>query len=549
MMAWLHRRNSSSNSSQPCSSFNNTPFCNRLPANVGGVGHRRLVRVAALFHLGSRVCRVWRSFALSNSLSRRILFLHRLDDDRRRRASVRSSPNIPSLVLNPPSTASDRSACVSEEEDDDATAVQPATPPLLSAKDMLYPTLPGVSIIRPLKGIDFQLHENLRASFSQSYPRFEVILCVATPDDPCIPVVRQVLAEFPHVDAKLLIGETLVGVNPKVNNLFRALTHPVEGATYDLIWVLDSNTRPARDALRRSVEIHTTPGKSTISLTHNAPIPIHPRSFGARLEQVFLGTSHTRMYIMINWLDMVNCLNGKSNLYRRSDLVTAMQGGTLDDFGECLDEDNLIGQVLRDRVGPHRLAPDPIWQPLGNMPVRAFFSRRIRWMRIRKHKAPIPTLLEPFTDCVVSGLYGSWALAYYLPLIAPYFWQCFALHVLTWYCCDRYIFNAMMKVARDTEAVDTERDGCTDELLRGNWWQWSLAWFVREFTALPIWIAAVAGMHVEWRGQVFRLHWNGKASAVSRSTTDASKAWTSHTDSQPTSQLRRRTPIYGHGSA
>lgn len=67
--------------------------------------------------------------------------------------------------------------------------------------------VPGVSIIRPLRGIDCNMYENLASSFQQDYPLFEVIFSVAQPNDPAIAVVKDLMKKFPDVDARIIIGK------------------------------------------------------------------------------------------------------------------------------------------------------------------------------------------------------------------------------------------------------------------------------------------------------------------------------------------------------
>lgn len=71
--------------------------------------------------------------------------------------------------------------------------------------------VPGVSIIRPLRGIDCNMYENLASSFRQDYPIFEVIFSVAQPNDPAIAVVKDLMKKYPKVDARIIIGK-LIGV-------------------------------------------------------------------------------------------------------------------------------------------------------------------------------------------------------------------------------------------------------------------------------------------------------------------------------------------------
>jgi len=70
--------------------------------------------------------------------------------------------------------------------------------------------VPGVTIIRPLRGIDCNMYENLASSLRQDYPLFEVVFSVAQANDPAIAVVRDLMKKFPNVDARLIIGKRVV---------------------------------------------------------------------------------------------------------------------------------------------------------------------------------------------------------------------------------------------------------------------------------------------------------------------------------------------------
>ena len=65
---------------------------------------------------------------------------------------------------------------------------------------------PGVSILRPLKGLDTNLYENLESTFTQEYPNFEILFSVADEDDQALSVVRDLVAKYPNVQARIIIG-------------------------------------------------------------------------------------------------------------------------------------------------------------------------------------------------------------------------------------------------------------------------------------------------------------------------------------------------------
>lgn len=68
------------------------------------------------------------------------------------------------------------------------------------------PPVPGVSILRPLKGLDPRLEECLESAFRQNYPTFEIILSVADEQDAATRVARDVISKYSNVPAKLIIG-------------------------------------------------------------------------------------------------------------------------------------------------------------------------------------------------------------------------------------------------------------------------------------------------------------------------------------------------------
>merc|ERR1712110_150241 len=79
--------------------------------------------------------------------------------------------------------------------------------------------LPGVSIIKPLTGVDTNLKSNLESCFKQNYPNYEILFCVQDDNDPVILVAKSLIDNYPKVDAKLFIGKKNVGPNGKVNNM------------------------------------------------------------------------------------------------------------------------------------------------------------------------------------------------------------------------------------------------------------------------------------------------------------------------------------------
>src|SRR2546421_4341738 len=71
-------------------------------------------------------------------------------------------------------------------------------------------TLEGISIVRPVCGLENFTEETLLSGFRLEYPDYEILFCVAQPSDPVIPLVRRLIELHPHVPARLLIGNECI---------------------------------------------------------------------------------------------------------------------------------------------------------------------------------------------------------------------------------------------------------------------------------------------------------------------------------------------------
>jgi ceramide glucosyltransferase len=98
---------------------------------------------------------------------------------------------------------------------------------------------PPISILKPLKGADEGLYDNLASLARQDYPCFELVFGIAEEHDPALEVVGRLRREFPNVPMTVVAGSRTVGLNPKVSNLV-AMT---PRARFESLLVSDSDVR------------------------------------------------------------------------------------------------------------------------------------------------------------------------------------------------------------------------------------------------------------------------------------------------------------------
>jgi ceramide glucosyltransferase len=106
---------------------------------------------------------------------------------------------------------------------------------------------PPISILKPIRGMDRETYENYASFCRQDYPEFELLFCVTDSDEPAIPIIEKIIAEFPSRTVRLLVGSQVLGVSDKVNKVCRL----VREAKHDLILISDSDVRVDPQFLRK----------------------------------------------------------------------------------------------------------------------------------------------------------------------------------------------------------------------------------------------------------------------------------------------------------
>ncbi len=332
----------------------------------------------------------------------------------------------------------------------------------------------AVSILNPLKGLDFQLEENLESFFRLDYVKFELLFCVASEDDPSFEIIQRVASKFPRVRSRIFCGEVKIGGNPKVNNLIKSY----QAAAHDWILVSDSNVRVPPDYLQTVTQDFDDQTGIVTAVVSGQYLG---RGFGAPLEATYLNTFYARWMTIAVWFGAPVVI-GKSMLFRRSE---ANRFGGFDVLSRYLAEDYMAGHAMKLLGKKVKVMHEPVVQMIGDYSLKEFWSRHVRWGRIRKSQSPLTFPLEPILSFWVSGSLGALGLSHFTNWG---FAVGLSIHALVWFLCDVALMLRMKESMRPQNLV---------------------AWLVRETLHVPLWVHAAAGNTVNWRGNKLTLNQGG----------------------------------------
>jgi ceramide glucosyltransferase len=232
---------------------------------------------------------------------------------------------------------------------------------------------PPVSILKPLKGLDDHLFDNLESICKQDYPEYEIIFSLQNHNDPAYKVVEKIKDKYPEKDITILVEKCTDGLNPKVNNLIPAYRH----AKYEYILISDSNVSVKKTYVREIMHHMADP---TTGLVSNLIMGVGGRTLGAVLENLHMNSFIIGSVCFLDNFLKMPCVIGKSMLMRKSDFESV---GGFESVKNILAEDYILGKKIQ-RAGKKVLLSSHVIKNVNEYwGIKKFLNRHTRWGKLR----------------------------------------------------------------------------------------------------------------------------------------------------------------------
>jgi ceramide glucosyltransferase len=327
-----------------------------------------------------------------------------------------------------------------------------------------------VSLLKPVKGVDFASYENFLSFCRQDYPDYEILFAVNDEADPAAPLIRRLAADFPERHIRLIVGAEQVGANKKVNNLIGLERE----ARHDVLVLTDGDVRVTPKYLREVVAPFADAKVGGVTSFYRG---ITEKSFGAELEAIGTSSDFFAGVLVAEWMEGMTFALGAS-------IVTTKQWvariGGFAAIANMHSDDYELGHRIAKAGGEVLLSREPVWTMYPAQSARGFWDHQVRWARTVRLCRPVAYMGVIFTH----GL--PWAVL--AAFVAP-----------TWWIAVGYLLAYL--ILRLVMAWTVGVWGVGDDVLRRKLWLLPL----RDAIYFAVWLASFASNKISWGGEQFTM--------------------------------------------
>jgi len=257
------------------------------------------------------------------------------------------------------------------------------------------PSFPPISIVRPIKGLDTGIQQNLSAAFHTGYAGDREILFVMDDDqDPSYPWVKQAIAEahrtHPSIKARIILsGQPPAQRTGKLNAMIAGLRE----AHHSLVAFIDSDIREDENDLRVMVAALLADDEAgavfPTVISREPPTTLGDVGYAVMVNGLYEPAALATAQVLDGELPFIM---GHMMVLRR-EAITAI-GGLESAEGQLVD-DMFLGKRLKEFGYRNKLSPKPATIIQQGTTTAEFIQILIRWIAFSMSGLPLLTCKLP----------------------------------------------------------------------------------------------------------------------------------------------------------
>ena len=332
---------------------------------------------------------------------------------------------------------------------------------------------PPVSLLKPVRGVDFGSFENFSSFCHQDYPDYEILFAVNEESDPAVPLIRRLEAEFPARRIRLLVGAEQVGANRKVSKLIRLMNE----AQHPILVLTDGDVRVGPHYLREVVAPFADASVGAVTSFYRG---IAEPSIGAEMEGVGASSDFFAGVLVAQWKEGMTFALGAS-IVTTKEWVEKIGGFVA--IADQHSDDYELGHRIAKAGGEVLLSREAVWTMYPAEGLRGFWEHQLRWARTVRLCRPWSYMGLIFTHGLPWCLLAAFAAT-------SAGWMRVAVAYLATYLVLRLAMAWMVGVW-----------GVGDGLLRRRLWLVP----VRDAIYFFVWLASFASKKITWGGEEYTM--------------------------------------------
>ncbi|HEY2459870.1 MAG TPA: glycosyltransferase [Candidatus Acidoferrum sp.] len=255
---------------------------------------------------------------------------------------------------------------------------------------------PPVSNLKPVRGLDPDAYKNFASYCRQDYPNYELVFCVSGPDDSALPVIEQLIRDFPQCQIRVIHASAQRATNDKVAKL-SAL---VNAARHEVLVINDADVRVAPDYLRSVVAPLHDPKVGGVTCLYAS---IDETTFTQKLQSIGMISDFYPGILVARQLDGVKFALGQTIVTTRERIAGF---GGYQSIENRPGDDLLVGRLIAEQGYKVELLPYIVYTVADFQSTRELLYKRLRWMTVMRHMRPWGHLGLIFTHglawCVIA---------------------------------------------------------------------------------------------------------------------------------------------------